>query len=106
MLLGQTEDAPKRVRALATTYAAFLKYAFDPEPARFHNFLGLDRCWLDEQGSEDCSWPGALGVGHGVGGAFAALEFAGVGGTALRAGLAGRDGLHFAAGLGIQPDRN
>ena len=41
MLLGQSEDAPKRVRALAATYAAFLKYAFDPEPAVFTISWGL-----------------------------------------------------------------
>ena len=38
--------------------------------------------------------------------ALRTLEFAGGGGTAILAGPAGRDGLHFAAGLGIQPDRN
>ena len=74
-----------------------------PRTARFHNFLSSDRRWLDEQGSEDCSWPGDLGVGHS-GGALAALEFADDGRTTLRAGTAGRDGVHFAAGLGIQPD--
>ena len=29
--LGQLEEAPQRVRALATTYAAFLDYAFNPK---------------------------------------------------------------------------
>jgi len=53
VLLGQMEDAPRRVRTLASTYAAFLKYAFDPKTGRFHNFLGPNRCWLDELGSED-----------------------------------------------------
>jgi glycosyltransferase involved in cell wall biosynthesis len=54
VLLRQLEDAPKRVWALATTYAAFLQYAFDKKTARFHNFLSIGRRWLDEQGSEDC----------------------------------------------------
>jgi glycosyltransferase involved in cell wall biosynthesis len=53
VLLGQLEDAPKRVRGLAATYAAFLDHAFDPKTGRFHNFLGADRRWLDEKGSED-----------------------------------------------------
>ena len=53
VLLGQLEEAPQRVRALAATYAAFLSDAFDPKTARFHNFLSIDRRWLDEQGSED-----------------------------------------------------
>jgi hypothetical protein len=52
--LGQLEEAPKRVRALAGIYAGFLRRAFDPRTARFHNFLSIDRRWLDEQGSEDC----------------------------------------------------
>ena len=53
-LAGQLEEAPKGIRALATTYAGFLDYAFNPKTARFHNFLGVDRQWLDIQGSEDC----------------------------------------------------
>jgi hypothetical protein len=68
VLLGQLEEAPKRVRALATTYAAFLDYAFNPKLARFHNFLGIDRRWLDEKGSEDCHgraiWALGAAVGH------------------------------------------
>jgi glycosyltransferase involved in cell wall biosynthesis len=53
VLLGQMEDAPKRVRTLASTYTGFLKHAFESTTGRFHNFLGVDRCWLDELGSED-----------------------------------------------------
>ena len=53
VLLGQLEEAPQGVRALATTYAAFLDHAFDPRTTRFHNFLSADRRWLDERGSED-----------------------------------------------------
>jgi glycosyltransferase involved in cell wall biosynthesis len=66
--LGQLEEAPKRVRTLATTYAAFLDFAFNPKTARFHNFLSIDRRWLDEQGSEDCHgraiWALGTAVGH------------------------------------------
>jgi hypothetical protein len=67
MLLGQLEETPKRVRALATTYAAFLDYAFDPKTRRFHNFLGVDRGWLDEQGSEDCHGRAIWALGTAVG---------------------------------------
>ena len=67
VLLGQTEDAPKRVRAMATTYTAFLKNAFYSKTGRFHNFLRVDRRWLDERGSEDAHgraiW--ALGTASG-----------------------------------------
>jgi hypothetical protein len=65
--LGQLEEAPKRVRALATTYAAFLDYAFNPRPARFHNFLSIDRHWLDERGSEDCHGRAIWALGTAVG---------------------------------------
>ena len=67
VLLGQTEDAPKRVRALAATYTAFLKYAFNSRTGRFHNFLGADRCWLDEQGSEDAHGRAIWALGTAAG---------------------------------------
>jgi len=34
-------------------YMAFLWYAFNPEIGRFRNFLGYDRRWKEEAGSED-----------------------------------------------------
>jgi glycosyltransferase involved in cell wall biosynthesis len=37
----------------ASRYLAFLEYAFNPNKKRFRNFLGYDRRWLEEQGSED-----------------------------------------------------
>ena len=67
VLLGQLEEAPKRVRALATTYGAFLDYAFDRKTARFHNFLGVDRRWLDEQGSEDSHGRAIWALGTALG---------------------------------------
>ena len=103
VLLGQLEEAPKRVRALATTYAAFLDYAFDPKTERFRNFLGVDRRWLDELGSEDCHGRAIWALGTAVG-RSPHWSSRGDGRTALRAGAAGRDGLHLAAGLGLQPD--
>jgi hypothetical protein len=53
VLLGQLEEAPKRVQGLASTYATFLNRAFNASTRRFHNFLSIDRHWLDERGSED-----------------------------------------------------
>jgi len=67
VLLGQLEETPKRVRALATTYAAFLDYAFNLKTGRFHNFLGIDRHWLDERGSEDCHGRAIWALGTAVG---------------------------------------
>jgi len=67
VLLGQLQETPKRVRGLATTYAAFLEYAFDRRTARFHNFLDIDRHWLDEHGSEDCHGRAIWALGAAVG---------------------------------------
>ncbi|MGA3095802.1 MAG: glycosyltransferase family 4 protein [Bryobacteraceae bacterium] len=67
VLLGQLEEAPQRARALATTYAAFLSDAFDPKTARFHNFLSIDRSWLDERGSEDSHGRAIWALGTALG---------------------------------------
>ena len=67
VLLCQSEEAPKSVRALATTYAAFLKGAFNPKTARFRNFLSADRRWLDEEGSEDSQGRAIWALGAAVG---------------------------------------
>jgi glycosyltransferase involved in cell wall biosynthesis len=48
--LGQSGAEIER---LATRYAAFLQAAFHPETRRFRNFLGFDRRWLEEKGSDD-----------------------------------------------------
>ncbi|GIW94609.1 MAG: glycosyl transferase [Pirellulaceae bacterium] len=45
-------DTPD-VRRAATTYAAFLGYAFDSSNGRFRNFLGFDRRWQEADGSDD-----------------------------------------------------
>jgi glycosyltransferase involved in cell wall biosynthesis len=67
VLLDELEEQPDRVRALGSTYAAFLNYAFDPQTKRFHNHLSFDRRWLDEQGSEDCHARALWALGVGVG---------------------------------------
>lgn len=48
--LGRTSPALER---LATNYAAFLAHALHPVTKRFRNFMGYDRRWLEETGSED-----------------------------------------------------
>jgi len=64
MLLGELREDAEESRALATTCAAFLNYAFDRKTKRFHNHMSFERRWLDSPGSEDCQgralW--ALGV--------------------------------------------
>jgi glycosyltransferase involved in cell wall biosynthesis len=48
--LGETSPALER---LATSCAAFLAHALNPETGRFRNFMGYDRRWLEAEGSED-----------------------------------------------------
>lgn len=43
----------KQLSRAASTYAAFLNYAFVPKSGRFRNFLGYDRRWLERDGSDD-----------------------------------------------------
>jgi glycosyltransferase involved in cell wall biosynthesis len=67
VLLDELGEEPQLVRALGTTYAAFLHYAFDHRAQRFHNHLSFDRRWLDEQGSEDCHGRALWALGVAVG---------------------------------------
>ena len=53
-------------RAVAT-YAAFLGHAFERRSGRFRNFLGFDRRWRDERGSDDCLGRAILALGTCVG---------------------------------------
>ena len=39
---------------LGLSCAAFLNHAWNAENGRFRNFMGFDRTWLDEGGSDDC----------------------------------------------------
>ena len=44
---------PPLPEALMNRFAAFLQHAWNPRTRRFRNFLGFDRRWLEELGSED-----------------------------------------------------
>jgi glycosyltransferase involved in cell wall biosynthesis len=39
--------------SLTGRFAAFIQHAWNRDRKRFRNFLGFDRCWLEDQGSED-----------------------------------------------------
>ena len=54
VLLEEAGPYPPDLHRAATTYAAFLNGAFDAEQRRFRNFLGFDRRWLEQTGSDDC----------------------------------------------------
>jgi glycosyltransferase involved in cell wall biosynthesis len=59
--------AGPEVERLSTRYAAFLQAAFNPETKRFRNFLGFDRRWLEESGSEDSHGRAIWALGTCVG---------------------------------------
>ena len=37
----------------AAIYAAFVEHAWNPDAKRFRNFMGFDRRWLEDTGSDD-----------------------------------------------------
>jgi glycosyltransferase involved in cell wall biosynthesis len=67
VLLEELGEHSERLRALATTSAAFLNFAFDRNINRFHNHLSFDRRWLDERGSEDSHGRALWALGTAVG---------------------------------------
>jgi hypothetical protein len=38
---------------LTARFAAFVQHAWNPDARRFRNFMGFNRCWLEDAGSED-----------------------------------------------------
>ncbi len=76
MLQRQGHGSPE-LNARAATYAAFLNHAFDRNRGRFRNFMGFDRRWLEDVGSEDCHghalWALGLCVGQAGQGSFQQL---------------------------------
>jgi glycosyltransferase involved in cell wall biosynthesis len=38
---------------LTARFAAFVQHAWNPDTRRFRNFMGYNRCWLEDSGSED-----------------------------------------------------
>ncbi len=51
---------------LACTYISFLFHAFNEKTGRFRNFMGYDRRWLEEMGSEDSHGRALWGLGEAV----------------------------------------
>lgn len=50
-LEGDNGDPDAR---LTYASAAFISHAWNPDTGRFRNFMGFNRSWLDEGGSDDC----------------------------------------------------
>jgi glycosyltransferase involved in cell wall biosynthesis len=56
LLVASALNAPGEERMAETLcgrYAAFVQHAWNPDRRRFRNFMGFDRRWLEEIGSED-----------------------------------------------------
>lgn len=51
--LGKPGETPLP-DALTSRFAAFLQHAWNPDTRRFRNFMGFDRRWRGDPGSEDC----------------------------------------------------
>ncbi|HHH75757.1 MAG TPA: glycosyltransferase, partial [Phycisphaerae bacterium] len=60
----QTHD--ESILGLMQTYLSFLSYAFNEETGRFRNFMGYDRRFMEEVGSEDSHARSLWGLGTGV----------------------------------------
>ncbi|PBN43568.1 glycosyltransferase family 4 protein [Sphingobium sp. D43FB] len=54
ILMAQMEAMDEGLRdKWMTTYASFVQHAWNPDRGRFRNFMGFDRRWCEEEGSED-----------------------------------------------------
>ena len=54
ILMHRLGDArSERSEALAAIYAAFVQHAWNRDRGAFRNFMGYDRRWLEDKGSED-----------------------------------------------------
>ncbi|HSY18128.1 MAG TPA: glycosyltransferase [Candidatus Acidoferrales bacterium] len=77
LMLQRLGHGSPRLGEVAASYAAFLNHAFDPKRGRFRNFMGFDRRWLEEVGSEDCQghalWALGLCVSQAGQGSFQML---------------------------------
>jgi glycosyltransferase involved in cell wall biosynthesis len=51
--LGKAGEAPLP-DTLTSRFVAFLQHAWNPDTRRFRNFMGFDRRWHGDPGSEDC----------------------------------------------------
>ena len=59
-------DADGALRDLNCRYLSFLCHAFHGEKERFRNFMGYDRRWLEDVGSEDCHGRAVWSLGLAV----------------------------------------
>jgi glycosyltransferase involved in cell wall biosynthesis len=66
VLMAQDKLPDEDLPVLAGRYLGFLNYAFNEQAGRFRNFLGYDRSWQEEIGSEDCHGRALWALGTAV----------------------------------------
>lgn len=67
-ILAEKMDRPHpELRRLASSYLAFLWYAFDANTSRFRNFMNHHREWIERAGSEDSHARALWAVGTALG---------------------------------------
>jgi glycosyltransferase involved in cell wall biosynthesis len=67
ILLEDLELEARELSQLREIYASSLQYAFNPNAKRFRNFMGFNRMWLEEAGSEDSHGRALWALGTCVG---------------------------------------
>lgn len=66
LLAQDTEVEPQRILELSCIYLGFLIHAFNEEQKRFRNFMGYDRRWSEDVGSEDSHARALWALGQAV----------------------------------------
>lgn len=57
---------PDEKRARSSIYASFMQHAWNPDLQRFRNFMGFDRTWCEEAGSDDSNGRALWALGHTI----------------------------------------
>ena len=54
VLLEEVYEDTAKIQELSSRYSAFVNYAFSKKKKHFRNFMGYDRKWIEDVGSDDC----------------------------------------------------
>ncbi len=67
LLLSCALDHPREQgfpESVSSRFASFIQHAWNPDTKRFRNFMGFDRRWLEDRGSEDSQGRALWAVGE------------------------------------------
>ncbi|MGK9475344.1 glycosyltransferase family 4 protein [Melioribacter sp. OK-6-Me] len=67
VLLDELGIADEQIYRLASSYASFINFAYNPDKKRFRNFMDFSRKWLEEIGSDDAQGRTIWALGASVG---------------------------------------